>query len=202
MDETLVRWVLTRELGYLQKLLSMKLTKQLGTELTTSFGRLDMAYRTGEGGIVLIELETAIDSEAKLGHALEQVSRYSSFAAGSTPSKVCVILLYAEEGTPEKYKRTIDKGARKAGVEPYRYSMLKIKQLYDRHMMRITLNSGAALSRSVTLGVSSLSWLGKIMAEKQLPYKPLVAFSGTVVDPDTGDEYTETKLNALPPKPL
>jgi len=181
MDETLVRWVLEKELGYLQKLLAMKLTKQLGTELTTAFGRLDMAYRTGDGSIVIIELETAIDSETKLAHALEQVTRYSKFADEATPSKVSVVLLYAGEGTPEKYRHEIERCAREAEFVPVRYSMLKIKELYDRQMMRITLNSGAALSRPVTLGVSSLSWLGKIMSvfarndRNMIPWNTLMA---------------------------
>lgn len=40
----------------------------------------------------------------------------------------------------------------------------------------------------------------KIMQEMNLPFKPLVAFSGTVKDPDTGREHTEVSLNRLPPK--
>jgi len=42
--------------------------------------------------------------------------------------------------------------------------------------------------------------LKKLMADKFLPFKPLVAFSGTVEDPDTGEEYTEISLNRLPPR--
>ncbi len=37
----------------------------------------------------------------------------------------------------------------------------------------------------------------KLMAEMHLPFKPLVAFSGTVKDPDTGSEDTENSLNQL-----
>ena len=37
----------------------------------------------------------------------------------------------------------------------------------------------------------------KLMAEKKLAFKPLVAFSGTVKDPDSGLEYTETSLNGV-----
>jgi type I restriction enzyme R subunit len=40
----------------------------------------------------------------------------------------------------------------------------------------------------------------KIMAERGLGFKPLVAFSGEVKDPETGQKYTETGLNHLPPK--
>ena len=38
----------------------------------------------------------------------------------------------------------------------------------------------------------------KIMEEKNLDFKPLVAFSGTVKDPDTGGEHTEHSLNGIP----
>jgi type I restriction enzyme R subunit len=38
----------------------------------------------------------------------------------------------------------------------------------------------------------------RLMKEIGLTFKPLVAFSGTVRDPDTGLEYTETSLNELP----
>ncbi len=40
----------------------------------------------------------------------------------------------------------------------------------------------------------------KIMAEMGLGYKPLVAFSDTVKDPDSGAEHTENSLNHLGPK--
>ena len=40
----------------------------------------------------------------------------------------------------------------------------------------------------------------KLMKEMGLPYGPLVAFSGTVKDPATGAEHTETSLNRLPPR--
>jgi len=40
----------------------------------------------------------------------------------------------------------------------------------------------------------------KIMSEMNLPFKPLVAFSGTVKDPDSLEEYTEKSLNKLGPK--
>ncbi len=40
----------------------------------------------------------------------------------------------------------------------------------------------------------------KVIAEMDLPYQPLVAFSGEVIDPDTDEKHTENGLNALPPK--
>jgi type I restriction enzyme, R subunit len=40
----------------------------------------------------------------------------------------------------------------------------------------------------------------KVMTEKNLSFKPLVAFSGEVTDPDTHEKYTENSLNRLPPR--
>jgi type I restriction enzyme R subunit len=40
----------------------------------------------------------------------------------------------------------------------------------------------------------------KLINEQNLNFKPLVAFSGEVIDPDTGVHYTENSLNQLPPK--
>jgi type I restriction enzyme R subunit len=40
----------------------------------------------------------------------------------------------------------------------------------------------------------------KVMEEMGLTFKPLVAFSGEVIDPDTDARYTENGLNVLPPR--
>jgi len=40
----------------------------------------------------------------------------------------------------------------------------------------------------------------KVMEEKHLAFKPLVAFSGEVADPETGEKHTENNLNRLPPR--
>jgi len=56
------------------------------------------------------------------------------------------------------------------------------------------------VTRSRLHAVKYYLMLKKLMADKYLPFKPLVAFSGTVEDPDTGEEYTEISLNQLPPR--
>ena len=40
----------------------------------------------------------------------------------------------------------------------------------------------------------------KLIKEKNLPFKTLVAFSGTVTDPDSNEDYTERSMNGLQPK--
>ena len=56
------------------------------------------------------------------------------------------------------------------------------------------------VTRSRLHAVKYFLMFNRLMSEKHLLIKPLVAFSGTVKDPDTGKEHTETSLNHLPPK--
>lgn len=55
-------------------------------------------------------------------------------------------------------------------------------------------------TRSRLHAVRYFQSLSRLMQEANLPYKPLVAFSGKVVDPDTEAEYTENSLNQLEAK--
>ena len=56
------------------------------------------------------------------------------------------------------------------------------------------------LTKSRLHAVRYYQMFKKVMDEKHLKYKPLVAFSGTVKDPDTGLESTEKGLNGLAPR--
>ena len=56
------------------------------------------------------------------------------------------------------------------------------------------------VTRSRLHAVKFYQMFARVMAEKHLPYKPLVAFSGEVTDPESGAKYTENSLNHLPPK--
>lgn len=53
------------------------------------------------------------------------------------------------------------------------------------------------VTRSRLHAVRYYKTLVKVMKEQNLPYSALVAFSGTVIDPDSGEESTETSLNKL-----
>ncbi|KAF5436641.1 type I restriction enzyme, R subunit [Candidatus Methanophagaceae archaeon] len=74
------------------------------------------------------------------------------------------------------------------------------------HFMEKTVNAIQGRGRAMVVTRSRLHavkyylMLKKLMADQYLPFKPLVAFSGTVRDPDTGEEYTEIRLNRLPPR--
>lgn len=54
------------------------------------------------------------------------------------------------------------------------------------------------VTRSRLHAVKYYQIIKKLMEERNLKIKPLVAFSGTVKDPDSLNEYTENSLNKLP----
>ena len=90
-------------------------------------------------------------------------------------------------------------------LQPHAIEM-KARIMLD-HFLDITVrtiqNRGRAMlvTRSRLHAVRFYQQFRKIMAEKRLPFKPLVAFSGEVVDPDDPSrKYTEANLNVLPPK--
>ena len=74
------------------------------------------------------------------------------------------------------------------------------------HFLEKTVNAIQGRGRAMVVTASRLhavryyQMFKKTMAEKHLEFKPLVAFSGTVKDPDTEAEYTENSLNGLAPK--
>ena len=74
------------------------------------------------------------------------------------------------------------------------------------HFIDTTVNAiqgrGRAMivTRSRLHAVKYYLMFQKLMTEKNLPFNPLVAFSGTVKDPDSQKEHTENSLNKLPPK--
>ncbi|AQQ71173.1 Type-1 restriction enzyme R protein [Limihaloglobus sulfuriphilus] len=81
----------------------------------------------------------------------------------------------------------------------------KIRIMLD-HFLSHTVNAiqgkGRAMitTRSRLHAVKYYLMLCKVMREKHLPFGALVAFSGTVVDKDSGEEYTEKGLNRLEAK--
>lgn len=74
------------------------------------------------------------------------------------------------------------------------------------HFLEKTVNAIQGRGRAMVVTRSRLHAVKfyltfrKLMEEKHLAFKPLVAFSGEVTDPDTGQRYTENNLNRLPPR--
>jgi len=76
-------------------------------------------------------------------------------------------------------------------------------QIMLDHFLDKTINEIQGKARAMVVTRSRLHAVKyflafrKEMRERNLPFKPLVAFSGTVVDPDSEEEYTENNLNRL-----
>lgn len=89
-------------------------------------------------------------------------------------------------------------------IHPHEISMKS--RIMLEHFILKTMNAiqgrGRAMvvTRSRLHAVKFFLMFKKLMEEKNLGFKPLVAFSGTVKDPDSGEEYTENKLNQLAPR--
>ena len=163
MNESLVQWVLMHEQEYLQTVLGFGQIKKVGSEITTDYGRVDFIYETFNNEVLVIELETGINSESKYRHCIDQVLRYKNLEYKFKGKKVKVILLYAQESTLPKFNELITQNARRYFFLARLYSLMTIKDSFRSIMDRLNRTSGLTLSRSVALGVSSLSWLNKFM---------------------------------------
>jgi hypothetical protein len=163
MNESLVQWVLMHEPEYLQSVLGFGSLKKVGSEITTDYGRVDFIYETFKNEVLVIELETGINSVSKYRHCIDQILRYKNLEYKFKGKKVRVILLYAQESTSAKFNELITLDSRRYFFLTRLYSLMTIKDSFQSIMDRLNRTSGLTLSRSVALGVSSLSWLNKFM---------------------------------------
>jgi len=89
-------------------------------------------------------------------------------------------------------------------LKPHAFD-LKTRIMLD-HFKSVTMNAIEGRGRAMLVTKSRLHAVRfqltfqKVMKEMGLPFTSLVAFSGTVIDPDSGASYTETGMNNLPPK--
>ena len=89
-------------------------------------------------------------------------------------------------------------------LKPHAFE-LKSRIMLD-HFKSVTMNAIEGKGRAMLVTKSRLHAVRfqiafqRLMKEMGLPSKSLVAFSGTVIDPDSGISFTETGMNSLPPK--
>ncbi len=106
-------------------------------------------------------------------------------------------------GDDEKYgkRKAIKLLTRYVDLQPHAIEM-KSKIMLD-HFMEKTVKAIQGRGRAMIVSRSRLHAIKyylvfkKLMKEMNLKFKPIVAFSGTVKDLDTGEEYTENSLNRL-----
>jgi hypothetical protein len=173
MEESSVQWVLSKHPEYLSKILGIQLDRCLGTEVTTRFGRLDFLYQakntSGNPLLVVIELETGIDSSSKLSHCVSQLTSYLKLKDKYKNREVEIALIYARDLTPEKFESELTEFCEPNGIILKSYLLRNIYDLYNRSVDQLSHISGVSLGRAVALGITSLSWIKKFMLPFIIP---------------------------------
>jgi hypothetical protein len=163
VDESLVQWILLKNPVYFSKILDIGLGRCLGTEITTDHGRLDFIYEVGDDEILLIELETSIDSTSKFDHCANQIKRYLNLKNKFPKKNVTVALAYANEGTSDHFQKRLQDFSENYNILLKSYSMFKLLKVYDEMLNRLYRTCGVSLGRAVALGITSITWLNKFI---------------------------------------
>lgn len=154
-----------RRQEYLGKQLGLSLKRKLAEYQTTDYGIIDFAFDTADDEIAVVELETQITSTSKLEFCLEQSIRYKNLSS-QVPRHLRVFILYDQIGTPLSFVQRLETEALAHGLELRTYSMLEIKELYQRCMEQLERTSGIYLGRPVAMNVTHL----KLMNRWLLPF--------------------------------
>ena len=159
MTESLVQWAFLNNLTELSKLLDFKISKTIGQEISTEFGRIDFIVANSSGNHLIVELETVLNNRTKLNYCFNQTINYKNVKfAGNT--EYCI--LYAEE-TSTKNKLLVEKFGTENHVLIKTYSLNKAQKLFNQEIERLSLNVGLALPSPKNYTICYLRWLNKIM---------------------------------------
>ena len=127
MDERLVQWTLLRDMEYLKKKVGFEIKRKVVEEYNTEEGRLDFVLES-EKNLIVVELETSIDNKSKLDFCLNQVKRYMNIKFKTT-KEINFIILF-DDGTPQKYKESLENFSKQTGVLLRTYSLFDIQEIY------------------------------------------------------------------------
>lgn len=155
MNELLVEWALLREKDYLQSCISYTLEKKICQQFTTDYGRIDFAHKIKNDGFLLTELETIIDSKAKLSYCIEQTKQYKNIRFNSENEHITCIL-FANQ-TKENYKREISNFCNQYDLKFFTYDIDKVKDIYDKEIENSLINVGVPLNKPVAMNLTHLS---------------------------------------------
>jgi hypothetical protein len=162
MNENVVQWVMLRETGFLAKHLRLLLRRKLAEYQTTDHGIIDFAFDTAENEVAVVELETEVASTSKLEFCLEQSVRYKRLAS-QIQNPLRVFILYDELGTPPQFAQRLHDESQRHGLELRTYSMLDIKELYQKCMEQLERTSGIYLGRPVAMNVTHLRLMNRLL---------------------------------------
>ncbi len=162
MNENVVQWVMLRETGFLARQLGLPLRRKLAEYQTTDHGIIDFAFDTADNEVAVVELETEVASTSKLDFCIEQSVRYKNLAS-QVAHPLRVFILYDRLGTPSQFAKRLDDGGKKHGLELRTYSMLDIKELYQKCMEELERTSGIYLGRPVAMNLTHLRLMNRLL---------------------------------------
>ncbi len=159
MVESLVQWTLLNNPSNLGEFLNFDISKIIGQEITTDFGRIDFVLSNSNNKHLVVELETELDSKSKLDYCFNQTLNYKNVKF-SDLTDYCI--LYAEE-TKSANRDKVKQFGKEHGILIHTYSLEKTKKLYNETVKRLSLNVGLALPNPKNYTICYLRWLNKIM---------------------------------------
>lgn len=181
MKESLVQWTLLNNSNYLSNWLKFPFAKKVGQEITTEYGRIDFVLENRRRQHLIVELETTLNTSAKLNYCFDQILGYKNIRF-TEDTNYCI--LYAAETNPASQSKVHDFGIQN-NILVRTYSLEEVTKLYSATVQRLSLNVGLALPNPRNYTICYLRWLNKIMkpfkdrAKSVLTYREISAtFTG------------------------
>lgn len=160
MNEHLVEWTLLREKNYLQSCIDLQLEKKICQQFTTDYGRIDFAHKIKNGGFLITELETIIDSQAKLSYCIEQTRQYQNIRFNLNDEHYTCILLAKQ--SKSNYQREIINFCNQLNIKYFTYDLNIVKKLYEKEIEKALINVGVPLAKPVAMNLTHLSSLNRL----------------------------------------
>ncbi|GIV30161.1 MAG: hypothetical protein KatS3mg028_1227 [Bacteroidia bacterium] len=160
MNEHLVEWTLLREKNYLQECIKLPLEKKICQQFTTDYGRIDFAHKIKDGGILITELETIIDSRAKLSYCIEQTQQYQNIRFNTSDEHLICILIANQ--TKTNYQQEIRNFCNQNNIKYSVYDLDVVKKLYEKEIEKSLTNVGVPLAKPVAMNLTHLASFNRL----------------------------------------
>ena len=161
MNELLVEWTLLREQDYLQSCLGVGLKRKLFQQYSTDYGRIDFAHEISDDKILITELETVIDSQAKLEYCQRQTLEYQKIEFQQ--DKQTIVAILAAQETSNKYKQLLDKFSKANNIWLKYYSLDVVRHTHYQLIEQAIKVSGAPLSKPAANNFTHLAALNRFI---------------------------------------
>lgn len=163
MEERVVQWVLLRDWDYLKHCLGLPIVRRFAENLSTEHGIVDFVLQTSEPSVplIIVELETTINSHGKLDMCIEQVIRYKRVLF--PPHTASHIILYAADGTPERLARKLEEEGTRIGAVLRTYQLSRVERLHQQLLKQLKRTAGIPLGPTVAMDVCYLRWINKLI---------------------------------------